>query len=418
MGKGFFRVLCLLAALFTLAACSDTVSPDLETAIRVDETSISLEGNVGDTLTDSFTVSNSDPRGRPERYQVSESASWLRVTSGASGTIKRNQTATVRLSATCSSAGTFPTNLSISSNRTAPVTVSVTLSCEGDTEPPPPPPPPPSGSEFEITLIFSGSITDAQKDVFRQAAAKWSTILVGDIPDTRLIKPSNSCGPAFDGTVDDVVIYASVEPIDGAGSVLGSAGPCYVRSGSKLPLYGIMRFDSADVDSLGSRFEAVILHEMGHVLGIGTIWDDLNLLAFNGSSCLNSSSIGFTGSSARAEYADLGGSGNVPVENGGGSGTKCSHWDEETFDNELMTGFLGGNTSGNPLSRLTAGSMIDLGYGVDLTAADSYTIPNCSPACLRAHGADKGIHIAEHEILLSPIGVVSPDGKITSFDQE
>jgi len=243
---------------------------------------------------------------------------------------------------------------------------------------------------------------------------------VGDVADTTFSKSADRCGagePAFNGTVDDVVIYASVEPIDGAGSILGSAGPCFVRSSNTLPLYGTMRFDSADVDGLGDRFEDVILHEMGHVLGVGTIWSSKNLLTFNGSSCLNSSVISFTGSEARAQYAVLGGSGNVPVENGGGSGTKCGHWDEETFDNELMTGFLNGG-SANPLSIITAGSMQDLGYSVDLAATDSYSVPSCSPACLRADHADEDIHIAQREVILEPIGVVSPDGQIRSLDQE
>ena len=68
--------------------------------------------------------------------------------------------------------------------------------------------------------------------------------------------------------------FASVEPIDGVGGILGSAGPCLIRTTGGLTLYGVMRLDSADVTTLevAGTFDEVILHEMGHVLGIGSLW--------------------------------------------------------------------------------------------------------------------------------------------------
>ena len=36
-----------------------------------------------------------------------------------------------------------------------------------------------------------------------------------------------------------------------------------------------------------------------------------------------------------------------PVEQDGGSGTAGSHWDEETFGNELMTGYVNTDDDGN-----------------------------------------------------------------------
>ena len=52
-------------------------------------------------------------------------------------------------------------------------------------------------------------------------------------------------------------------------------------------------------------------------------------------------------------------------------GTSFSHWDQETFDAELMTGFisLGGES---PLSVMSIGSMADLGYTVNTAAADGH----------------------------------------------
>jgi hypothetical protein len=43
------------------------------------------------------------------------------------------------------------------------------------------------------------------------------------------------------------------------------------------------------------------------------------------------------------------------------------------FANELMSSAIGG--VGNPISRLTVASLIDLGYQVDLEAAEPYALP-------------------------------------------
>jgi len=110
---------------------------------------------------------------------------------------------------------------------------------------------------------------------------------------------------------------------------------------------------------------------MGHVIGIGTAWTDKGLLAGVGTTNPT-----FTGAAAEQEYGRLRGTGPmpVPVENTGGPGTANSHWRETVFRNELMTGFVG--QIGNPLSRLTVASLQDLGYEVDLNAAEPYNLPN------------------------------------------
>ena len=87
-------------------------------------------------------------------------------------------------------------------------------------------------------------------------------------------------------TVDDLLINASSITIDGVNGILGQAGPDAFRSGSDLPYHGIMQFDSADMASMESSglLYSVVLHEMGHILGIGTLWEDLGLLSGAGTS--------------------------------------------------------------------------------------------------------------------------------------
>eukprot|EP00122_Pirum_gemmata_P017361 Pgem_evm1s16253 len=53
------------------------------------------------------------------------------------------------------------------------------------------------------------------------------------------------------------------------------------------------------------------------------------------------------------------------VENNGSSGTKCGHFDEELYDNELMTGY---STQVTYLSQITVNALADLGYTVDFNS--------------------------------------------------
>jgi len=236
--------------------------------------------------------------------------------------------------------------------------------------------------------------------------------------------------PAINETIDDVVIFAQVVPIDGPGNVLGSAGPCFVRSSDATVLLGTMRFDSADVAMLSAdgRLGDVILHEMGHVLGIGTLWN----VTVTGVSrtCLQNSVTTFPGNGSTDTYYNcasglvafdsIGGTsytgGNrVPVENTGGAGTANGHWRETTFDSELMTGFVEAAGIPNPMSLLTAASLEDLGYTVNYAARGNYSRV-FTVRLAAAVAGDGGLHLGD-DIYRGPIRVVSPGGQIVRVIQ-
>jgi hypothetical protein len=228
----------------------------------------------------------------------------------------------------------------------------------------------PPASGFQITLNMTG-LTASQQAIFQQAAARWSQVITGDLPNA-----------TYRGqTVDDLLINASATSIDGVNGILGQAGPDAFRAGTDLPYHGVMEFDSADLASMersGLLF-SVVLHEMGHILGIGTIWEDLGLLSGAGTS-----NPIFTGAQATAAYNQIFGTSarGVPVENTGGAGTADSHWRETILTNELMTGWAGPGTN-LPLSRITVASLADLGYTVNFAAADSYTPSSSSLVAAR-----------------------------------
>ncbi|MBD2111282.1 MULTISPECIES: proprotein convertase P-domain-containing protein [Cyanophyceae] len=219
-------------------------------------------------------------------------------------------------------------------------------------------------SQFSIQLRFLGGLTATQRAVFEVAAARWSEIIIGDLPSA-----------VVNGeTIDDILIEARGLSIDGPNGVLGQAGPTRLRSGSMLPITGVMEFDMGDLARLemeGGLLD-VIIHEMGHVFGIGTIWQIKNLLVGAGSA--NPTYVGQNGMREFAALVGAQGMTPVPVANTGGQGTRDGHWREAVFGNELMTGFL--NLGQNPLSRLTVGCLEDLGYAVNYTAADPYELPS------------------------------------------
>jgi Leishmanolysin len=223
-------------------------------------------------------------------------------------------------------------------------------------------------SAYKIEVRFVGGLNTAQKNAFKTAANRWTKVIVGDVPSVMVSGE----------VIDDLLIMAQGVEIDGPGKILGQAGPTHLRPASAganafLPAKGLMSFDTADLAQMQAdgTLVDVITHEMGHVIGIGTIWANKGVLTG-----ANSANPRFTGTAAKKEYGVLnaGGPTPVPVENTGGAGTRNSHWRETVFKNELMSGFIA--APDNPLSRLTVASLQDLGYVVNLDAAEPYELPD------------------------------------------
>ncbi|GIW53442.1 MAG: hypothetical protein KatS3mg081_2797 [Gemmatimonadales bacterium] len=279
---------------------------------------------------------------------------------------------------------------------------------------------------FDIVIRYLGSTPTASvQEAFDSAAVKWERLIFGDLANVVLsnftFPTGHNCSdiPTLNETVDDVVIYAKIESIDGPGGTLGSAGPCAIRNSSgadpNLPLIGRMRLDSADLAQLetSGHLKDVILHEMGHVLGFGTLWSTFGFLQNPSLPDPPGEDTHFDGPRAIAEFDRMGGTSytggaKVPVENEqGGQGTRDAHWRESVFDEELMTGFLDSGRP-NPLSRLSVASLWDLGYTVNLDGSDAYTKVFTAPP-LAGPGAKLWLG---NDAMIAPLVVVDSGGKV------
>jgi Bacterial Ig-like domain (group 2)/Leishmanolysin len=279
---------------------------------------------------------------------------------------------------------------------------------------------------FDIVLTYLTPLTTSQRAAFEAARDRWESIVVGDLPDVNNDLPANQCGsnPATSGPFDDLTIFVTVTAIDGPGATLGQAGPCFIRVPGDLTVIGLMEFDEEDVEIIEGEglLDEVVLHEMGHVLGFGTLWDteDFNLLR-------NPSErdslppcdpplvdTHFVGPQAIAAFNAAGGAdysgAKVPVMNEGCVGTVNSHWRDAVFGAELMTGFI--NDGANPLSAISVAAMRDITYTVSVAGADPYTV-NVNPG-LRVAGPRRGRQMV-NDLIRDPIRRIDTNGRVVDM---
>jgi len=211
---------------------------------------------------------------------------------------------------------------------------------------------------YNIHLIFDGVWTDSPSYAYLQQAFIYgadllSSIVTGDVQDVFAIGY---------GAIDDIDIHVVLQSIDGVGNVLGSTGFIARTAYPGQPYYGQITLDVDDVgptltgvssSTTTDQFiwDDVAVHEMIHALGFAqTTFQALGLIDTS-----DPAAPLFTGTIAESVYG-----GPVPLEGGGGSGTAYSHWDEATFGDETMTGWV--SNTPTTLSGLTVAALYDLGY--------------------------------------------------------
>eukprot|EP00924_Labyrinthula_sp_SR-Ha-C_P012003 snap_masked-scaffold_26-processed-gene-1.41-mRNA-1 protein AED:1.00 eAED:1.00 QI:0/0/0/0/1/1/2/0/417 len=212
--------------------------------------------------------------------------------------------------------------------------------------------------------------------------------------------------------IEDLVVAALLQPMDGERGMLGFANVCMINEKNGLPLAGVMVFDTADTALMDKLeiLEFVILHEMMHVLGFGITWT--LLIGPNGDLLSNFTVIEdkvfsytdkgeliihpenepkYTGVEGVTEFENLSGKPEmfIPIQGamiggeavfnesaGVGQSQLDGHLDSDTFENALMTYTLDEDFLPNfPLAAVSLGMLRDIGYTVDTSVADDYILP-------------------------------------------
>ncbi|WP_423924490.1 hypothetical protein [Candidatus Palauibacter sp.] len=312
------------------------------------------------------------------------------------------------------------------------------------------------GTNFNIQIVKVG---DAQREplssVIDRAAAYWESAL-RDAPDVPLDPNGSrlSCRgfrlPERQSVVDDIIMIIGAISIDGDGGTLASASVCVERDGSygnasELPVMGRFVMDRADMDYLNSTpggTYGTVLHEMGHLLGIGWTWYDKApigglsydpggdryhsasrypfVAGFSPNKLLNGADIAYLGVQAFEGWKDSGGTRSLfpldgaPIATEGGGGSFGVHWSEARMRSELMTPY---KNHPSPLSAVTFNSLTDLGWTVstDFTA-EAYRVPGAAPEVSADAAADQGTAIdLSNDVLWVPVTRVSRDGQVTDL---
>jgi hypothetical protein len=234
-------------------------------------------------------------------------------------------------------------------------------------------------------------LTLYQKTLIETAARRWEQVIVGDLPDVHSI----SLFDLADLNIDDILIEvfvgdkSMIHPDEGwlakADSTMFGWLRAYVTQGTGLPFYGIVELNPWYLDEMtySDTLFDTMLHEIGHSLGFNAGFIQAPYLDNRGNIVYPHNyfvepapgDFAWAGPAALAEYRLLvrdPESPGVPVEIFGDPSQLFYHWRElSVMGLEIMSTVADNTVS---LSRVTAGFMIDLGYVVNLDAADPYYI--------------------------------------------
>ena len=331
----------------------------------------------------------SDPDGDALTYDATTSAAGVVTASASDGTL--TLTAGTRGTATLTVTSGDPGGLEAESSFSVAVV-------EADI------------GSYNIDLISITPMTETQAAAYRNAAEKWMRVLAGtELPDMPVGAeiPVGCWDDVSDrrvDSVDDLLLVVAVGTFESA-STIASAGSCRRHADSMLPWMGRVKFNErylAEIEADGG-LEEVVLHEMGHTLGLGGYdWGQFDLLANPTLTWLwitvlhnPGEDTHFTGPLAAEAFDAAGGTNytdgdKVPVENCSGSGSGDAHWRElywsdEVKDSNCREGeiLLGGELMSPTynfgvraaLSNITIQALADMDYTVNASQAEAYSLP-------------------------------------------
>ena len=234
-------------------------------------------------------------------------------------------------------------------------------------------------SQYDLDVRFTGPVSPAVSAAFAAAAARWHTIIIGDLTPAAVALGAGDCAPgapAVNETVDDILILVVVDTIDDSPWQLGRAFPCRTRAGGVQTSVGVVTLSLADIDSLEATgtLGSASLRAVGQAIGFGGspwlahqpiltevfyYWDEAWGVYYAG--------VRANGEATRI----LGVQVLYPLELQS-VGSSLLWLEASGVGSELMTPTL--TAGANPLSTITVASFADLGYLVSYANADPFAV--------------------------------------------
>jgi hypothetical protein len=169
----------------------------------------------------------------------------------------------------------------------------------------------------------------------------------------------------------DLVTFAFARP-----KVVFDGGKVKINSGAST----INTRRLAELNGNPNYLKEVMIHEFAHVLGFGGLWQPVDYTDPNGvRSRVGNSFVDVATATYQANsyagwvYGGLTGQATavaVPLDR-----ESLTHWDEGLFDQEIMTPISEALGVAVPVSALTMAALRDLGWQVNMGAAQPYTLP-------------------------------------------
>ena len=287
-------------------------------------------------------------------------------------------------------------------------------------------------SDFDIQIVFAATLTPEQEDAVRAGVERWTQVIVNDLPDISFPQgyaPDNHCSGlrgltiAPGGVVDDVRLTIDVSESERR-RVYG--GLCDWRIETREPFLVNIVLTSSLLNTLDAgALSGLVAHQTGHLLGFGWRWS--RLLRNRVREFGDGADTHFPDALTVAAFDDAGGSeydegGKVPVENYEYPQLADYHWRGDVFQDELMSAWNhrwanpGWKPTSNnpPLSAITVQAMAALGYEIDLSKADAFTVPVPGAAAPASPGDPRSA--SRHATLkMNPVEIFDDSGNLVSI---
>jgi hypothetical protein len=230
---------------------------------------------------------------------------------------------------------------------------------------------------FDLQVNFGTGLeglTAPARQAILDAAQYWKDVILyrSDITTTnRLAIDLKGANLNLADNNPDTITFAFAQP-----KLVLEGGKVKINSGSST----INTRRLAELNANPAYLKGVMIHEFAHVLGFGGLWQTVDYTASNGVvSKVGNNFVDLAAATYQANsyagwvYGELKGQNKpeaIPLDR-----LSLSHWDEGVFDTEMMTPISELLGVAVPVSALSLAALRDLGWQVNMGAAEAYVLP-------------------------------------------